>query len=71
MANADSWLSGGYKVGDKVCILRQDIFHLTHRKNRNGIITHIDGAYITVRPMWCKWLCELYPGEIKLLERLK
>jgi len=55
------------KKGDKVKILRKDIFALKHRKNRNGIITKIDGQYIDVRPMWCKWIIELYPGEIKLI----
>lgn len=65
----ESWLSGGFKVGDKVYIKRQDIFHLQHRKNRNGRIISIDGAYILVRPMWCKWVIELYPNEIKLLDR--
>jgi hypothetical protein len=53
-----------FKVGNKVEILRQDIFHLKHRKNRNGIIVAIDGSYIDVRPMWCKWIIELYPNEI-------
>lgn len=55
-----------FKVGDRVYILRRDIFSLKHRKNRNGIITDIDGAYILVRPMWCTWETELYPNEIKL-----
>lgn len=37
------------KVGDKVKILRQDVFHLQYRYNRRGIVTNVDGAYITVR----------------------
>jgi len=53
------------KVGDKVNILRKDIFALKHRKNRNGFITHIDGGYVYVRPTWCKWVIELYQHEIK------
>ena len=55
------------KIGDKVKILRKDIFNLKYRKNRNGIITDIDGYYIDVRPMWCSWIIELYPNEIKAI----
>ena len=55
------------KIGDKVTILRADISHFKHRKNRNGRITHIDGAYIDVKPMWCNWIIELYPNEIKVI----
>lgn len=57
------------RVGDKVWIKRIDVFHLKHRKNRNGIVTHINGAYHMVRPMWCKWEIELYPNEIELLDK--
>ena len=56
------------KVGDRVRILRQDIAGLYHRKNRNGVVTHIDGALILVRPMWCTWQTELYPEEIRVLD---
>jgi hypothetical protein len=38
---------------------------MKHRKNCNGVITQVDGAYICVRPMWCKWVVELYPCELK------
>lgn len=55
----------GFRAGDKVEILRKDIFHLKHRKNRNGIITYINGSYIYVRPMWCRWEIELYECEIR------
>lgn len=55
------------KPGARVRILRQDIFYLKHRKNRNGVITHVDGSYISVRPMWCDWEIELYPNEIEVL----
>jgi hypothetical protein len=55
------------EVGDRVLITRQDIFHLKHRKIRTGVIKHIDGAYIDVRPSWCWWITELYPNEIKVL----
>ena len=52
-------------VGDRVEILRQDIFALKHRKRPvYGTITNIDGAYIDVRPTWCSWEIELYPNEI-------
>ena len=57
------------RVEDRVRILRSDIYPLKHRKNRNGIITRIDGGYILVRPMWCKWVTELYPNEIRKIER--
>jgi len=53
------------KVGQKVLIKRKDIFHLKHRKNRNGIVTSIDGVYLQVKPMWCSWVIELYPHEVK------
>jgi hypothetical protein len=53
-----------FKVGDKITILRSDIALLKNRKNRNGTITAIDGAYISVRPTYVKWEIELYPNEI-------
>lgn len=56
------------KKGDKVEILRKDIFHLKHRKNRNGRIANIDGALIDVKPMWCDWIIELYPNEIRVIK---
>jgi len=55
------------KIGDRVEIKRKDIFYLKHRFRKGkvfGKITDIDGAYISVRPMWCKWEAELYPEEI-------
>jgi hypothetical protein len=54
------------RVGDKVRIASV-IAPLRHRKNKNGIITRIDGYLFYVRPMWCKWKVELYPGEFELL----
>jgi len=59
-----------YKIGDRVTIT-SGIFHLNHRKNRNGRITSVNGDYIMVKPMWCKWEVELYPCEIKPCERIK
>jgi len=56
------------ETGDRVEILRKDIFYLKHRIKKGkvyGIITDIDGAYITVKPAWCKWEVELYPNEIR------
>jgi len=53
------------KIGQRVLIKRKDIFNLKHRKNRNGVITHIDGEYILVKPMWCAWAIELYKKEVK------
>ena len=57
-----------YRKGDKVEILRKDIYHLKHRKNRNGIVVNVDGSYILVRPMWCKWEIKLYSNEIRPLK---
>ena len=56
------------KVGDKVKILRQDIFPLKNRKNKNGVIKKIVGGYFYVRPMWCEWETELYFDEIELVK---
>ena len=55
------------KVGDKVQILRKDIFHLRRRKNVIGKITSIDGSLIMVKPQYCKWEIELYPNEVRLI----
>ena len=55
------------KVNDRVKILRTDIRDLDHRTNRYGIVTAIDGEYVMVRPMWCRWVIELYPNEIKAI----
>lgn len=56
------------KVGDRVLINRRDIAPLKHRMHTPiyGWITRIDGAYIDVRPAWCKWTIELYRNEITL-----
>jgi len=56
-------------IGDKVKILREDIFHLKHRKNKNGIAVDIDGDYIYVKPMWCEWTIKLYPNEVELIKK--
>jgi len=55
-----------FKVGDRVRILDY-LASLKHRKNKNGTITNINGGYILVRPMWCKWEVELYRNEIEKL----
>ena len=57
------------KIGDRVLIDRTDIFQLKHRMDKPiyGIIERIDGGYIYVRPMWCKWSIELYESEITLV----
>lgn len=54
------------RVGDRVRI-KHDIALLRHRKNKNGRIVRINGAYIDVQPMWCTWVAECYEGEIELL----
>ena len=59
------------RVGDRVKILDPDIFSLKHRKNRNGVLRRIDGAYHYVRPTWWprgRWL-ELYEGEFQVIGR--
>jgi hypothetical protein len=64
--NKTSFLTGNLKLGDRVEILPPNQ-HLSHRTKRLGKITSIDGAYILVRPMWCKWEAEYYPNELKKL----
>ena len=54
------------KKGKKVKILSK-VSGISHRKNKNGIITGVNGYYIYVRPMYCKWEVELYPCEIEVL----
>lgn len=55
-----------FKVGDKVIILRQDVFVLRNRKVKKGVVQRIDGEYIYVRPSYLKWELELYANEIKI-----
>jgi len=52
------------EVGEKVYI-NSFIYALKHRKNKNGIVTNVNGWYILVKPMWCNWEVELYPCELK------
>ncbi|KKM01913.1 hypothetical protein LCGC14_1789680 [marine sediment metagenome] len=53
------------KVGDRVEITGNIPFSLKDRKNKNGIITNINGGYHLIRPMWCNWETELYRGEFR------
>ena len=53
-----------FNKGDKVGIVGNIPFHIKHRKKARGVITKIDGEYIYVRPLWCKWVVELYSCEI-------
>ncbi len=55
------------KIGDRVRI-KAYIASLKHRKNKNGVVVDRDGAYITVRPMWCSWTIELYSNELTILK---
>lgn len=55
------------KVGDKVKILKKDIFYLQYRHNRTGIVTGIDGDQITVRPNWVYWTIQLSPNEFEVI----
>jgi len=55
-----------YKVGDRIEIIAV-IWSLKHRAAKGkvyGRITHINGEYHQVRPMWCKWEVELYRNEM-------
>lgn len=61
--NADKYHKP-YKVGERVEILRQDIFERPKGKRWFGRITRINGGYIYVRPMRCNWETELYDVEI-------
>ena len=55
-----------YKIGQKVEIIRRDIYSLRHcSKPWHGGIESIDGSYIYVRlPFGCG-IIELYPNEIR------
>jgi len=54
------------KIDDRVQILRKDIRDLEHRKKPvYGRITGVNGQYVYVKPLWCRWEIELYPNEIK------
>lgn len=53
-----------FKVGERVEILRQDIFERPKNKRWYGRIVSINGGYHYVRPMRCKWETELYDVEI-------
>jgi hypothetical protein len=57
-----------FDVGDRVKIKQSKfICGLKHRSNHpvTGVITNIDGSYITVRPAYCKWEIEAYPNELE------
>ena len=54
------------KIGDKVKILRKDIFHLKDVENPTGTVTNVNGSYITVRPRYKRWVIELYPNEVEV-----
>ena len=57
----------GYKKGDRVEILRKDINWGTRKKQRHGYITHVDGGYHYVRPLYWREgeVLELYDVEIR------
>jgi len=54
------------KVGDRVKLLVK-LSCLKHRNNVFGKVVRINGAYIYVKPSWCKWEVELYPNELRVL----
>lgn len=51
------------KKGDRVEIIT-GISGLLHRKRQTGIVTKRNGAYLYVRPHWCKWETECYDVEL-------
>ena len=53
-----------FKVGERVEILRRDIAGGPKGKRWYGRIKYINGGYIYVRPMHCKWETELYDVEL-------
>ena len=57
------------KLGDRVRTKKASwIFHLKHRKNRNGVITkRINSNTFLVRPFWCNWEYEAYISELEIL----
>jgi hypothetical protein len=55
-----------FRKGDKVEIIGNIPFVLKDKsKPLLGRITHIDGAYIYVKPLWQRWIGEWYPWELK------
>lgn len=57
-----------FKVGEKVEIIANVPFVLKNKpKPLFGTITNIDGAYISVKPKYHKWIAEFYPSELKHL----
>ena len=53
------------KKGDKVRILRQDISGITCPY---GTVVSVDGGLVFVRPVWHRWIMELYREEVKMAE---
>lgn len=54
------------KVGARVKI-KNILAPVRHRAGKlYGVVTHINGGYIYVRPMWCKWEAQCYPCELEV-----
>jgi hypothetical protein len=52
----------------RVKIIRKDISPLDKRnKNKEGLITRIDGEYIYVRALYQKFIREFYSNELKIV----
>jgi len=67
-----SHISHYYDVGDKITILRRDIFQFEHRKIRTGVITRkLAPDVFYVRPSWCNWEIELYACEISPITKIQ
>lgn len=55
------------KKGDKVRITRQDISGINCPY---GVVTSVDGFLVYVRPVWHRWIMELYQNEVVLAENI-
>ena len=53
------------KIGDRVRIIRRDMgSQFARRKNKNGRVVGINGAYYYIQLMWTpEWIAELYRYE--------
>jgi len=56
-----------FKKGDKVRILRRDISGI---RCPYGTVVSVDGGLVRVRPVWHRWVMELYTEEIKIAEKI-
>jgi hypothetical protein len=56
----------GFKKGDKVEIVGNIPFALKDKpRPLLGRVTHVDGYYIYVKPLWQRWEGEWYKNELR------